>query len=71
MEVEEKGDADKSREDLGKEFPGGDWSVSGKLRSLGRGSLKPCHEIWRLVGRDLWQTSEYNFIRVVKAGERI
>lgn len=70
MEVEEKGDADKSTEDLGKEFPEGDLSVSGKL-SLGRGSLKRCREIWRLVGRDLWQTLEYNFIRVVKAGERI
>lgn len=49
--MEEKGDADKSIEDLGKEFPEGDLSVSGKL-SLGRGSLKQCHEIWRLVGRD-------------------
>ena len=43
----------------------------GKLRSLGRGSLKACHEIWCLVGRNPWQALEYNFIRVVRAGARI
>lgn len=42
-----------------------------KAKKSGKGSLKPCHKIWRLVGRDLWQTLEYNFIRVVKTRARI